>query len=63
MLLQIVEREMAPDITVVELTGRLALGRESQRIESLVEDLAKKGSTRVIFDMTASTTSIAPASA
>jgi anti-anti-sigma factor len=53
MLLNIVEREMAPDITVVELTGRLALGRESQRIESLVEDLAKKGSRRVIFDMTA----------
>jgi anti-sigma B factor antagonist len=52
MLLQIVERQMAPDITVVELTGRLALGRESQRIETLVEDLAKKGSKRVIFDLT-----------
>jgi anti-sigma B factor antagonist len=52
MLLQIVERQMAPDITVVELTGRLALGRESQRIETLVEDLARKGSKRVIFDLT-----------
>ena len=51
MLLQIVERQMAPDITVVELTGRLALGRESQRIETLVEDLARKGSKRVIFDL------------
>ena len=51
MLLQIVERQMEPDITVVELTGRLALGRESQRIEALVEDLAKKGSRRVIFDL------------
>jgi len=52
MLLQIVEREMAPDITVVELTGRLALGRESQRIEALVEELAKKHTKRVIFDLT-----------
>jgi anti-anti-sigma factor len=52
MLLQIVEREMAPDITVVEMTGRLALGRESQRIESLVEDLSRKASKRVIFDLT-----------
>ena len=43
---------MAPDITVVELTGRLALGRECQRIETLVHDLAKRGSLRVIFDMT-----------
>jgi anti-anti-sigma factor len=53
MLLNIVEREMAPDITVIELTGRLALGRESQRVETLVEDLVKKGSRRVIFDMSA----------
>jgi anti-sigma B factor antagonist len=42
---------MAPDITVVELTGKLALGRECQRIETLVDDLAKRGSTRVIFDL------------
>jgi anti-sigma B factor antagonist len=52
MLLQIVERQMPPDITVVELTGRLALGRESQRIETLVEDLARQGAKRVIFDLT-----------
>jgi anti-anti-sigma factor len=52
MLLQIVQREMAPDITVVELTGRLALGRESQRIEALVEELCRKSCKRVIFDLT-----------
>jgi len=52
MLLQIAERQVEPDITVVELTGRLALGRESQRIESLVEELVRKGSQRVIVDMT-----------
>jgi anti-sigma B factor antagonist len=51
MLLEIAEREMAPDITVVELAGTLELGRESQRIETLVDDLVKRGSTRVIFDM------------
>jgi anti-anti-sigma factor len=53
MLLEFTEREIAPDITVVELIGRLALGQESQRIETLVDDLAKRGSTRVIFDMSA----------
>ena len=52
MPLEFTEREIAPDITVVELIGTLALGRESQRIETLVDDLAKRGSTRVIFDMT-----------
>ncbi len=53
MLLEFTEREIAPDITVVELIGRLGLGQESQRIETLVDDLARRGSTRVIFDMTA----------
>ena len=43
MLLEIAEREMAPDITVVELAGTLALGRESQRIETLVDDLVEEG--------------------
>jgi anti-anti-sigma factor len=51
MLLQIVEREVSPELSVVELTGRLALGRESQRIESLVEDLIKKSIRKVIFDL------------
>ena len=51
MLLEITEREMAPDITVVELIGKIALGRESQRIETLVDDLIKRGSLRAIFDM------------
>jgi|SRR3954469_358536 anti-sigma B factor antagonist len=52
MLLQIAERQVEPDITVVALTGRLALGRESQRIESLVEELVRKGTQRVVVDMT-----------
>ena len=53
MLLQITERQVEPDITVVELIGRLALGRESQRLEALVEQLVRKGSRRVVVDMTA----------
>ena len=52
MLLEIVERQIGPEVTVVSLNGKLALGRESQRIESLVEDLAKRGAKRVIFDLT-----------
>jgi len=53
MLLAIAERELEPDITVVELTGRLAMGPESQRIEALVEELVRRGSQRVILDMSA----------
>jgi anti-anti-sigma factor len=52
MLLHIRERRIEPDLTVVQLAGRLALGRESQRFEALVGELARKGELRVIFDMT-----------
>jgi anti-anti-sigma factor len=51
MLLQIAERQVEPDITVVELTGTLELGNESQRIESLIEDLVRKGTRRLVVDM------------
>ena len=52
MLLHIEERHIEPDITLVEMAGRLALGRESQRIEQIVEELAKKAARKVIFDLT-----------
>lgn len=51
MLLQIEEKQIAPDITVVELVGKLAMGRESQRIETIVDELLKSGCLRVILDM------------
>jgi anti-sigma B factor antagonist len=51
MLMQIAERKIEPDITVMELKGKLALGRESQRIEALVEEYAQRGILRVILDM------------
>jgi len=52
MLLQFEERRIEPDIVVLALTGRLALGRESQRVESIVDDLAKAGCMRAILDLT-----------
>jgi anti-anti-sigma factor len=51
MLLQIEERRIEPDIAVVELTGRFALGRESQRVESIVDELVKEGCKRAILDL------------
>ena len=52
MLLEIDEREIAGGVRLVELRGKLALGRESQRVESLADDMAKAGHRRVIFEMT-----------
>ncbi len=51
MLLDIQESQIGSDITLVSVTGKLALGRESQRIETLSEELAKRGARRVIFDL------------
>ena len=52
MRLEIAERQVEPDITVVELSGNLELGSESQRIEALNEELVQRGSRRVVLDMT-----------
>ena len=52
MRLEIAERQVEPDITVVELSGNLELGSESQRIEALIEELVQRGSRRVVLDMT-----------
>ena len=51
MLLQIEEKKIDHDITVVELVGKLALGRESQRIETMVDELLKSGRVLVVLDM------------
>jgi anti-sigma B factor antagonist len=51
MLLQIEERQIEPGVTLVELTGKLALGRESQRLESIAADIAAKGAAKVILDL------------
>jgi anti-sigma B factor antagonist len=52
MLLQIHERQIEPGITHLEVIGRLTLGREAQRLETLTADLAQKGVTKVILDLT-----------
>ena len=51
MLLQINERTIEPGITHVQVIGRLTLGREAQRLESLTADLAQKGVSKVILDL------------
>ncbi|HXS98016.1 MAG TPA: STAS domain-containing protein [Candidatus Limnocylindrales bacterium] len=51
MLLTIEERLIEPNIALVELKGKLAIGRESQRVEALTETMVLDGRTRAIFDM------------
>jgi anti-sigma B factor antagonist len=52
MLLQIHEKKAAQDVTVLEMKGRLCLGRECQDVEWHMADLLKKGERKVVFDLT-----------
>lgn len=51
MLLEIEQTRIEPDVTVLKFTGKLTLGRESQRVETLVLDLIRKGEKKFVFDL------------
>lgn len=51
MLLEIQTSRIEPDIMLLALAGKLALGRESQRIETLVQDLLRQNERKLIFDL------------
>lgn len=52
MLLHIEERHLEPDITQLELSGRLELGSETQRVETLIDELADRPTRKVILNLT-----------
>lgn len=52
MVLQIEIKRIDPDIVILELVGKVALGRESQQIERTVQDLLALNSKKVILDLT-----------
>jgi anti-sigma B factor antagonist len=51
MALTIEHRELAPDIVVVAIAGKIMLGRESQALETLVPELISQGYRNFIFDI------------
>ncbi len=55
MLLETETIHLEPDITVVKFTGKITLGRESQRIEVQIDELLKQNRRKIIFDLTAVT--------
>jgi anti-sigma B factor antagonist len=52
MLLQIDTRQIPPDITVMVLGGKIAMGRESQRIEMAVQEMLRLNQKKLILDIT-----------
>ena len=51
MNLTLTPRRMEPDVDIVELTGRITLGRDSGQLESTVTGLLAAGSHKIIIDL------------
>lgn len=51
MLLTIATRACEPEILVVELTGRVTLGRESTHIEDTVVKAIAEGARKIVLDL------------
>ncbi len=51
-MLEIQTKRVEPDIVVLEIAGRITLGRESKQLEWATESLVREEQKKVIFDLT-----------
>lgn len=51
MLVQVKQRLIEPDVQVVELAGRLALGATVQNVEWELQQLVQSGAQKVVLDL------------
>ena len=52
MILNVQSKKVEPDIAVLEMTGRITMGSDSQQIEWGLAELLKGNQKKVIFDLT-----------
>ena len=50
-MLEIQTKRVEPDIVVVEITGKITLGRECKQLEWATENLVREQQKKVIFDL------------
>src|SRR5215467_10934964 len=50
-MLTVERRQMPPDISVLELKGRIVLGREAKGVEQKVSELLTEQVRKIIFDV------------
>ena len=50
-MLEIQTRNIAPDVVVLEISGRITLGRECKQIEWSTESLVRENRKKVVFDL------------
>lgn len=51
MILELQKKQAAPDITVLELHGRLLMGNDSRQVEWSINELLKNGVKKVVLDL------------
>jgi anti-sigma B factor antagonist len=51
-MLEIQTKQLQPDITILEMTGRLTIGNDSKQLEWAVDTLVGEGRKKVIIDLT-----------
>jgi len=50
-MLEIHTRTITPDVVVLEISGRITLGRECKQIEWSTESLVRENRKKVVFDL------------
>jgi anti-anti-sigma factor len=50
-MLTLQTRNVEPDIAVVEIEGRITMGRDSKQLEWSTENLLKENKKKVVFDL------------
>lgn len=51
MILDITSKRLGNDVAILEMSGRIMRGPESEQIEELVADLMREKQSKVIFDL------------
>jgi len=51
MILNLERKNIEPDIVVLEMTGRICLGSDCQKVEWTLADLLKQNQRKIIFDL------------
>lgn len=51
-MLEIQTKHLQPDIVVLEITGRITMGRECKQLEWATDSLVREQRKKIIFDLT-----------
>jgi anti-sigma B factor antagonist len=55
MILTIERKQVPPDVTVLELTGRIVLGNDSREVELRVAEILRENGKKIVIDLKGTT--------